>query len=60
MANEFVNKPSSLEIPIGTLAETGFTAEGLKRIDVFLHQRLRRKEFLVVSLVLLEMENLCI
>jgi hypothetical protein len=33
MANEFVNKPSSLEISIGTLAETGFTAEGLKRID---------------------------
>jgi len=43
MANEFVNKPSSLEIPIGTLAETGFTAEGLKRIDAFFASEIEKK-----------------
>ena len=43
MANEFVNKPSSLEIPIGTLAETGFTAEGLKRIDTFFASEIEKK-----------------
>ena len=35
MANEFVNKPSSLDIPIATLNQAGFTAEGLRRIDTF-------------------------
>lgn len=42
-ANEFVNKPSSLEIPIGTLAETGFSAEGLKRIDAFFASEIQKK-----------------
>ena len=42
-ANEFVSKPSSLEIPIGTLAETGFSAEGLKRIDAFFASEIQKK-----------------
>jgi CubicO group peptidase (beta-lactamase class C family) len=42
-ANEFVNKPSSLEIPVGTLAETGFTADGLKRIDAFFASEIQKK-----------------
>ena len=42
-ANEFVNKPSSLEMPVGTLAETGFTAEGLKRIDAFFASEIQKK-----------------
>ena len=43
MANEFVNKPSSLEMPVGTLAETGFTADGLKRIDAFFAAEMQKK-----------------
>ena len=43
MANEFVNKPSSLEMPVGTLAETGFTADGLKRIDAFFASEIQKK-----------------
>lgn len=43
MANEFVNKPSSLEMPVGTLAETGFTADGLKRIDEFFAAEMQKK-----------------
>jgi hypothetical protein len=35
IANEFVNKPSSLNIPNATLNQAGFSAEGLKRIDAF-------------------------
>ena len=42
-ANEFVNKPSTLEIPVGTLAETGFTADGLKRIDAFFASEIQKK-----------------
>lgn len=42
-ANEFVNKPSSLEMQIGTLAETGFTADGLKRIDAFFAAEMQKK-----------------
>jgi CubicO group peptidase (beta-lactamase class C family) len=42
-ANEFVNKPSSLEMPVGTLAETGFTADGLKRIDAFFASEIQKK-----------------
>jgi CubicO group peptidase (beta-lactamase class C family) len=42
-ANEFVNQPSSLEIPVGTLAETGFTADGLKRIDAFFASEIQKK-----------------
>ena len=43
MANEFVNKPSSLEIPIATLNQAGFTAEGLKRIDTFFASEIEKK-----------------
>jgi CubicO group peptidase (beta-lactamase class C family) len=42
-ANEFVNKPTSLELPVGTLAETGFTADGLKRIDAFFAAEIQKK-----------------
>ena len=42
-ANEFVNKPSSLELPVGTIAETGFTADGLKRIDAFFAAEIQKK-----------------
>lgn len=42
-ANEFVNKPSSLELSVGTLAETGFTADGLKRIDAFFAAEIQKK-----------------
>jgi CubicO group peptidase (beta-lactamase class C family) len=42
-ANEFVYKPTSLEIPIGTLAETGFSADGLKRIDAFFSSEIQKK-----------------
>jgi len=42
-ANEFVNKPSSLEMPISTLNEAGFSAEGLKRIDAFFASEIERK-----------------
>lgn len=42
-ANEFVTKPSSLDIPIGTLAETGFSADGLKRIDAFFASEIQKK-----------------
>jgi CubicO group peptidase (beta-lactamase class C family) len=42
-ANEFVNKPSSLNIPISTLNEAGFSAEGLKRIDTFFASEIERK-----------------
>lgn len=42
-ANEFVNKPTSLEIPIGTLAETGFSADGLKRIDAFFASEIQKR-----------------
>ena len=43
MANEFVNKPSSLDIPIATLNQAGFTAEGLKRIDTFFASEIEKK-----------------
>jgi len=43
MANEFVNKPSSLDIPIATLNQAGFTAEGLKRIDTFFASEIQKK-----------------
>jgi CubicO group peptidase (beta-lactamase class C family) len=42
-ANEFVNKPSSLELPVGTLAETGFSTDGLKRIDAFFASEINMK-----------------
>ena len=42
-ANEFVNKPNSLEFPVGTLAETGFSADGLKRIDAFFASEIQNK-----------------
>jgi CubicO group peptidase (beta-lactamase class C family) len=42
-ANEFVNKPSSLDLPVGTLAETGFTADGFKRIDAFFAAEIQKK-----------------
>ena len=43
MANEFVNKPSSLDIPIATLNQAGFTAEGIKRIDTFFASEIEKK-----------------
>ena len=43
MANEFVNKPSSLDIPIATLNQAGFTAEGLRRIDTFFASEIEKK-----------------
>lgn len=43
MANEFVNKPSSLDIPIATLNQAGFSAEGLKRIDTFFASEIEKK-----------------
>lgn len=43
MANEFVNKPSSLEIPIATLNQAGFSADGLKRIDTFFASEIEKK-----------------
>ena len=43
MANEFVNKPSLLDIPIATLNQAGFTAEGLKRIDTFFASEIEKK-----------------
>jgi len=43
MANEFVNKPSSLDIPIATLKQAGFSAEGLKRIDAFFASEIEKK-----------------
>ena len=42
-ANEFVNKPSSLELPVGTIAETGFTTDGFKRIDAFFAAEIQKK-----------------
>ena len=43
MANEFVNKPSSLDIPIATLNQAGFSADGLKRIDAFFASEIEKK-----------------
>jgi CubicO group peptidase (beta-lactamase class C family) len=43
MANEFVNKPSSLDIPIATLNQAGFSADGLKRIDTFFASEIEKK-----------------
>ena len=43
MANEFVNKPSSLDIPIATLKQAGFSADGLKRIDAFFASEIEKK-----------------
>jgi CubicO group peptidase (beta-lactamase class C family) len=43
MANEFVNKPSSLDIPIATLNQAGFSSDGLKRIDAFFASEIEKK-----------------
>ena len=43
LANEFVNKPSSLEIPVATLNQAGFSADGLKRIDAFFASEIEKK-----------------
>lgn len=43
MANEFVNKPNSLDIPIATLNQAGFSADGLKRIDAFFASEIEKK-----------------
>ena len=43
MANEFVSKPSSLDIPIATLNQGGFSADGLKRIDAFFASEIEKK-----------------
>lgn len=43
MANEFVNKPKSLNIPIATLNQAGFSADGLKRMDAFFASEIEKK-----------------